>query len=78
GAGVSTSAGIPDSRKPSEVLYSNLQTISLLHPETTFDISFFRVNAQPFYTLAKLLHPGKFAPAVAQAFLSLAVVGGLL
>jgi NAD-dependent SIR2 family protein deacetylase len=43
GAGISTSAGIPDFRSPGTGLYSQLEKYNLPFPEAIFQIDFFRV-----------------------------------
>jgi len=78
GAGISTSAGIPDFRSPGTGLYSNLQRLNLPYPEAVFDISYFEEHPEPFYALAKELQPGKYRPTVTHSFIRLLSDKGLL
>lgn len=78
GAGISTSAGIPDFRSPKTGLYANLARLNLPYAEAVFDISYFRTNPRPFYELAHELYPGKFRPTVTHSFISLLEKKGIL
>jgi NAD+-dependent protein deacetylase sirtuin 2 len=78
GAGISTSAGIPDFRSPTSGLYSNLQKYNLPYPEAIFEVDYFRENPQPFFQLAKELYPGSFKPTPSHYFVKLLQDKGLL
>lgn len=78
GAGISTSAGIPDFRSPKTGLYANLARLELPFAEAVFDISYFRSNPLPFYTLAHELYPGQYRPTISHAFIRLLSEKGLL
>ncbi|KAI9745303.1 MAG: Sir2 histone deacetylase Hst2 [Claussenomyces sp. TS43310] len=78
GAGISTSAGIPDFRSPETGLYANLARLELPYPEAVFDLSYFKNNPRPFYTLARELYPGIYKPTIAHAFIALLNEKGLL
>lgn len=78
GAGLSTSAGIPDFRTPGTGLYANLERLNLPYAEAVFDISYFQNNPDPFYILAHELYPGKYTPTISHAFIALLAEKGKL
>lgn len=73
GAGISTPSGIPDFRSPGSGLYSNLNNYDIPYPEAIFEISYFKQNPKPFFTLAKDLIPNieKYKPNKIHYFIKL-------
>ncbi|XP_018946558.1 NAD-dependent protein deacetylase sirtuin-2 [Cyprinus carpio] len=78
GAGISTSAGIPDFRSPGTGLYANLQKFNLPYPEAIFQIDYFKKHPEPFFALARELYPGQFKPTVCHYFMRMLKDKGLL
>eukprot|EP00292_Cryptomonas_paramecium_P005783 CAMPEP_0113719384 /NCGR_PEP_ID=MMETSP0038_2-20120614/35770_1 /TAXON_ID=2898 /ORGANISM="Cryptomonas paramecium" /LENGTH=380 /DNA_ID=CAMNT_0000647721 /DNA_START=62 /DNA_END=1200 /DNA_ORIENTATION=- /assembly_acc=CAM_ASM_000170 len=79
GAGLSTSAGIPDFRTPGSGLYDNLQRFDLPTPQSIFDLDYYRTNPLPFAMLSREIWPGeRYRPTPGHAFLRMLHDKGLL
>lgn len=78
GAGISTSAGIPDFRSPETGLYHNLEKYDLPNPQAIFTLDYFKMNPEPFCMLARELWPGIFKPTPCHYFIKMLNEKGLL
>jgi len=78
GAGISTSAGIPDFRTPSAGLYFKLRKYNLPYPEAVFEGRYFRQDPKPFYGLVREIFPENISPTTTHQFFSLLHKKGLL
>lgn len=78
GAGISTSAGIPDLKTPPKGLYYILDKYKLPHPHAIFEVNYFKKNPKPFFKLAKEIFYGDFKPTSCHYFIKLLHRKGLL
>jgi len=78
GAGVSTSAGIPDFRTPSAGLYFKIRKYGLPYPEAIFEGGQFRRDPKPFYGLVREIYPQRLTPTTAHKFFKLLHDRGVL
>lgn len=79
GAGISTSAGIPDFRSPNFGLYFTMaKKFKLTNPMNLFEISYYRSHPEPFLYLAREMLKMDVKPTVSHYFQHLLEKKGLL
>ena len=79
GAGISTSAGVPDFRSPSFGLYNQIRKVQdLPYPEAIFEGAFFQRNPVPFYTLVRSIFPQRLCPTDTHKFFALLHQKGII
>jgi len=77
GAGVSTSAGIPDFRSPNG-LYGQLAKYKISRPEDVFVFDLFKEDPRPYFRLAKEFSSGRFRATSTHRFIKRLNVHGKL
>ncbi|KAI0365714.1 DHS-like NAD/FAD-binding domain-containing protein [Pilatotrama ljubarskyi] len=79
GPGASAGAGVPDFRYPKKGLYSTIMArLNLPYPRALFELTYFRFNPIPLYTLARELSPGQYRPTPTHSFVKLLADSGSL
>lgn len=70
GAGISTSCGVPDFRSENGLYSIVKQRYKLPYPEAIFEISYFKNNPEPFYSLSKELFTKNITPSISHRFIA--------
>ncbi|KAI0333673.1 DHS-like NAD/FAD-binding domain-containing protein [Cubamyces sp. BRFM 1775] len=79
GAGASAGSGVPDFRYPKKGLYSTFMArLNLPYPRALFELTYFRFNPIPLYTLAREIYPGRYRPSLSHTFVRLLADKGSL
>jgi len=71
GAGISTSANVPDFRSPGLGIYFKLKKYNLPYPEAICESSYFKQNPEPFYSLVREIYPQTLTPTRTHKFFKL-------